>query len=306
MFLRIISDNKYSVSHKKFSITFITTMLLLVGALSVEAQNKEYILDEDYDLSAGGTVFLDSNDAEVKILGNDRYDVHVNVYHRVDVDGIEWGSDGDFKMNVIQRDGDIYIEEAERNNNSFRIGNINREYRITIKIPRGVSIDIKGDDGTYEISDTGGAINLAADDSDINIINATGEDFTFKIDDGTIHMDKGQGKLAITLDDGEFRVENGRFREIDASGEDGDLYFATELMDDGKYYFGIDDGDLDLDILKGGGSIEFVHDDTDINTFGEFSIISERKDKTIYSLKGGSARVEIESEDGDIVLRNNN
>lgn len=290
----------------KFYVLMIIPMLFIFMALPATAQNNEYILDENYDLSAGGTVFLDSNDAEVKILGSDRYDVHVNVYHRVDVDGIEWRSAGDFKMDVIQRDGDIYIEEAERNNNSFRIGNIDREYRITINIPRRVSIDIKGDDGTYEISNTEGAINLAADDSDINIINATGEDFTFKIDDGSIHMDKGQGKLAITLDDGEFRVENGRFSEIDASGEDGDLYFATELLDDGKYYFGIDDGDLELDILKGGGNIEIVHDDTDINTFGEFSIINEAEERTVYSMNGGSARVEIESEDGDIVLRNNN
>ncbi|PAU95127.1 hypothetical protein CK503_02695 [Aliifodinibius salipaludis] len=287
----------------KFSVSIMISVLLLVGALSVEAQNNEYNLDQDYGIAADGTVFLDSDDADVEIRSSDRFDANVNVYHRVDVDGIEWGSEDDFKMNVKQRNGDLYIEEAERNNTNFRFGKVEREYRITIEIPRGVSIDVKGDDGTYSISDVGGAINMVADDSDISVRNATGEDFSFKIDDGVVRMDKGQGKLAVTLDDGEFRVDNGRFSEIDVRGDDAALYFGTGLSDAGKYYFNIDDGDMELEILDGGGSIDIAHDDTDINTFGAFSKISGEEERTVYRLNGGQAKVEIESEDGDIVLR---
>lgn len=289
----------------KFSVSLMIALLLLVGALSVEAQNNEYNLDQDYGIAADGTVFLDSDDAEVKIIAGDRFDANVNVYHRVNVDGIEWGSDGEFQMNVKQRDGDLYVEEAERDNNSFRIGNIDREYRITIRIPRGVSIDVKGDDGTYEISDVGGAVSMVADDSDISIKNASGEDFIFKIDDGSIRMDKGQGKLKAALDDGELRVGDGRFNEIDVSGDDASLYFATGLSDGGKYFFGIDDGDLELNILEGGGSIDITHDDTDINTIGNFSKVSDEEERSVYELNGGNARVEIKSDDGDIVLRKN-
>lgn len=288
----------------KFSLLMIIPILLWVIVLPATAQNNEYILDEDYDLDADGTVFLYSEDAEVTIIGSDRNDVHVHVYHRIDVDGIEWGG-GDFRMNIIQRDGDIYIEEAGDNSNSIRIGNIEREYRITINIPRSVPIDIKGDDGAYEISDTGGAIRLAADDSDINIRNAAGNEFTFDIDDGAVYMDKGQGKLSVTLDDGEFRVENGLFSEIDASGDDGNLYFATELFDNGQYFFSIDDGDLELDILHGGGRIDIAHDDTNINIFGGFSIINDSEERTVYNVSGGSASVEINIEDGELLLRNN-
>jgi hypothetical protein len=288
----------------KFSHLLIIPILLWVIVLPATAQSNEYNLDENYDLNSDGTLFLDSDDAEVTIIGSDRNDVHVNVYHRVDVDGIDWGGD-EFKMNIIQRDGNIYIEEAGGNNNSVRIGNIEREYRITINIPKSVPIDIKGDDGAYEISDTGGAIRLAADDSDINIRNAAGEEFTFEIDDGAVYMDKGQGKLSVTIDDGEFRVENGLFNEIDVSGDDGDLYFATELFDNGQYFFSIDDGDLELDILPGGGRIDIAHDDTNINIFGEFSIISDSEERTVYNVSGGSASVEINIEDGELLLRNN-
>jgi hypothetical protein len=288
----------------KFSHLLIIPILLWVIVLPATAQSNEYNLDENYDLNSDGTLFLDSDDAEVTIIGSDRNDVHVNVYHRVDVDGIDWGGD-EFKMNIIQRDGNIYIEEAGGNNNSVRIGNIEREYRITINIPKSVPIDIKGDDGAYEISDTGGAIRLAADDSDINIRNAAGEEFTFEIDDGAVYMDKGQGKLSVTIDDGEFRVENGLFNEIDVSGDDGDLYFATELFDNGQYFFSIDDGDLELDILHGGGRIDIAHDDTNINIFGEFSIISDSEERTVYNVSGGSASVEINIEDGELLLRNN-
>jgi hypothetical protein len=286
----------------KFSLSMIIPILLWALVMPAAAQNNEYVLDENYDLSSDGTVFLDSDDAEVTITGSDRNDVRLSVYHRIDVDGIEW-SGGDFKMNITQRDGDIYIEEAERNN-SFRIGNIEREYRIAIQIPSRVSIDIKGDDGTYDISDTGGAIRIAADDSDINIRNASGENFTFIIDDGAVYMDRGQGRLSVTLDDGEFRVENGLFSEVDASADDGVLSFATELYDDGQYNFSIDDGELELDILDGGGNIDIVYDDTNINIFGGFSIISDSEERTVYSVSGGSASVDIRIEDGELYLRN--
>ena len=146
---------------------------------------------------------------------------------------------------------------------------------------------------------------MVADDSDISVKNATGEDFSFKIDDGNIHMDKGQGKLAVTIDDGEFRLDNGRFSEIDVTGDDASLFFATGLSDAGKYYFGIDDGDLELDILDGGGSIDIIHDDTDINTTGTFNKVSNEEKRTVYNVNGGNASIEIESDDGDIVLRNN-
>lgn len=297
------SHFNFNIRIMKSSLLMIIPILLGTLVLPAMAQNNEYILDENYDLTADGTVFLDSEDAEVTITGSDRNDVHLSVYHRVDVDGIEWGG-GDFKMNITQRDGDIYIEEAGGNSNSFRIGNIEREYRITINIPRTVPIDIKGDDGTYEISDTGGAIRIAADDSDIIIRNAAGEDFIFMIDDGAIYMDKGRGKLSVTLDDGEFQVENGLFNEIDASADDGDLSFGTELYDDGQYNFSIDDGELELDILGGGGNIDVVYDDTNINIFGGFTIISDSEERTVYSVSGGSASVNIGIEDGELYLRN--
>jgi hypothetical protein len=286
----------------KFSLSMIIPMLLWALVMPAAAQNNEYVLDENYDLSSDGTVFLESDDAEVTITGSDRNDVRLSVYHRIDVDGIEWGG-GDFKMNITQRDGDIYIEEAERNN-SFRIGNIEREYRIAIQIPRRIPIDIKGDDGTYDISDTGGAIRIAADDSDINIRNAAGEEFTFMIDDGAVYMDKGQGKLSVSLDDGEFQVENGLFNEIDANADDGNLSFSTELYDDGQYNFSIDDGELELDILGGGGNIDVVYDDTNINIFGGFTIISDAEERTVYSVSGGNASVDIRIEDGELYLRN--
>ena len=287
----------------KFSVSTIMAVLLVITTLTVEAQDKEYNLDQDYGIAADGTVFLESDDAEVKIIGSDRFDVNVNVYHRVDVDGIEWGSEDEFKMNVKQRNGNLYIEEAERESKTFRIGSVEQEYRITVRVPKGVSVDIKGDDGNYEISDVGGAINMIADDSDVRVSNAGGEEFSFEIDDGSIRMDKGQGKLTVKLDDGEFRVDNGQFSEIDATGDDADLYVATGLSDGGTYYFGMDDGDLELSILNGGGRFDIDHDNADIETMGAFSKVSDEEEKTVYNLSGGNAVVEIESDDGDILLR---
>lgn len=278
-------------------------VLFILQAYQTHAQENEYNLDETYSINKKGTIHLESDDAEVTIRGTDRSDVHLVVYHRVDVDGWEVKSGEGFRMEVENRGGDLYIREADTEGNRMLVGNIQEEYRITIEAPRDVALDIKGDDGTYEISDINLGLKLWADDSEINLNRMNGDNFDFKIDDSIIRMDEGRGTLNLTMDDSEFSVHKGDFSRIDALFEDSKVDIATSLADDGVYLIEMDDGNLKMNITGGGGEFNIRHEDPDITAGNNFEEVSSDEDRSIYRLPGGKALIEIEIDDGEIELQ---
>lgn len=280
----------------------MSALVLLIG-ITVHAQDSEFNLDETYQIAQDGTVYLDSDDAEVTIKGSDRSEVHVVVYHRLDVDGWELKSGEEFKMNVETRNGNLYIKEAERDGGRLLFGSVQEEYRITIEMPKSAALDIKGDDGTYDISNVGSAVRINADDSEIELMGATGTNFEFNIEDGSIQMDQGKGKLKLSMDDGEFRVRQANFSEIDADIEDGEMDITTSLADDGYYLFDMDDGDLELNIAGGGGEFDIDYDNNNVSVGSNFKEVHKDEEHALYRLPGGNAKVEIDSDDGDIELR---
>lgn len=279
------------------------TFLFIVFAFQTHAQDYEYNLDETYAINKNGTIHLNSDDAEVSITGTDRSDVHLVVSYKLDVDGWEIKSGDKFKMEVEHKNGNLHILEAESEQNRILVGNVQEEYRITIEAPRDVALNIKGDDGSYDISDLNKGIIVNTDDSEININNVKGNEFVFDIDDGSIEMDEGRGKLELHLDDGDFRVRKGNFTDIDAEFDDSEVEVTTTLADDGMYDFEMDDGDLRLNITGGGGEFDIHHEDTDISASNSFEEVSTDDDRSIYRLSGGKARIDIDSDDGDIDLR---
>jgi hypothetical protein len=277
---------------------------LLLSTVSLHAQkNSTYELDETYSINKEGTIHLNSNDAEVSIKGTDRSDVHVKVYHSVDIDGWKISSEGKFKMSVENKNGDLYIDEAESANHMVMFGKIEEEYRITIEAPHSTSLNINGDDDTYEIVDISGLLNIDADDSVIDLRGLQGKQFGFNLDDGTIEMDQGQGSLNIDMDDGELNVRNADFSQIESSTDDAELNITTSLTDEGLYKFDMDDGDLELNISGGGGVFDISHDDPELSAGNNFEEVSSDEDNSGYSLAGGNARIKIDVDDADISLQ---
>jgi hypothetical protein len=277
-------------------------ILCLGFVLDAQAQDQEYNLDETYSINKNGTIHLNSDDAEVTIKGSDRKDVHLVVYYKLDVDGWEIKSGDKFEIEVEDRNGDLYIREADYKGDRVLVGSISEEYRISIEAPRDVAFDIKGDDGTYEISEINSGITMSADDSDIKLTDVRGDRFFFDIDDSTVGIDEGRGNLNLELDDSDFRVRNGAFSEIDAVFDDTDVNITTTLSDNGTYSFNMEDSDLILGIT-GGGEFNIHHDDTDISTSDNFERSSSDEDYSVYHLAGGKAHIDIDSDDGDIDLR---
>ena len=288
-------------------ITLLSLLLLLAtGFLAIDAQKTdEFHLDQVYSIDPGGTINLESDDAEVTITGSDREDVRVIVNYKWTVRGITFGSENEFELIVEEQNGNLNIYEKPRDfEGRTIIGVTEEEYAIRIEAPRNVNLDIDGDDDDYRISGIDGNLFIDADDSDLQIRDCNGEEFSFTIDDGDLLIDCGSGRLSLDVDDGDVEIRNGRFDRIDIDSDDSDIDITTSLTDGGTYNFDLDDAELRLMITGGGGQFEIDHDDADIRASGEYELISDAGEEgySVYRLMGGNSSVSIDSDDGEIIL----
>lgn len=292
----------------KVSRNFLTALygvIMLAICGTATGQTDEFNLNETYSIAEDGTIELQSNDADIaEIRGTDRSDVHVMVHYRLEVDGLSIGKREKFAVEVTERNGDLVINEKPRNVEGFNLnlGTVDEKYTITVEAPAGVNLSIDGDDDTYEITGMQGAIEMNSDDSEITLRNCTGNDFRFNFDDGELAMDSGSGSLQIDLDDGEADIRNGRFDWVDIDMDDADVDLSTALADDGNYDFSSDDGDIEFTVLGGGGTFRIDHDDIHVSVDSNFEVIREDENYNEYRLAGGNARVDIDTDDGDVRL----
>ncbi|MDH5476304.1 MAG: DUF4097 domain-containing protein [Cyclobacteriaceae bacterium] len=277
-------------------------ILFIISTTALAQDNGNIDIDKTYDINQKGTLYLKSDDADVSITGTDRKDVHVKIHRRYVEKGIVMG-ERDFKVEITERSGDLYIEDFEQSGTITIVGYMNEHYEITIEMPKTISLNIKGDDDDYHIKNINGKIRMNVDDGDARFTNCKGSYFDFDFDDGDIVMDVGSGELKLALDDGDFEVEKADFSKVNASVDDGDINIKTSLDNNGTYSFTIDDGSVELTVLSGGGEFTIYHDETSISTIGEFNKTSDYDNKSILNLSKGTANVKIRSDDGQIRLK---
>jgi len=276
-------------------------LLLAFNSNAQRESSSDLHLDEVYNLSAEGTVHLNSSDAEVSIKGTNRTDVHVKIDRVEDVRGFSTNRRR-FDMNVEERSGDLYITEREGRGVRVMMGSYSVDYSIEIEMPTNGSLRIKGDDDYYVIRSIDGAISVSVDDGDVELIECNGEDFDLELEDGDLMMDGGKGTLYAKLDDGNIDIRNGSFSSVDIDVEDGDVSIETTLSDTGLYEFASDDGGIDLVVLAGGGMFNVLKDDGRVSAGTAFSTIRKTDSRAQFELTGGKTEVDIRVNDGRVRL----
>lgn len=278
----------------------LSALILLLAVAPAYAQ-EEFHLDKEYVISANGTLDLRASDAKVYITGSSRTSAHVKIDRVVTSRGWTFGDDR-FKATVEEEGGNIIIRESQVSASVGVIGFYREEYKITIDIPRGVSLKVRGDDGDYFIKNIQGSIDLQLDDADAELVGCTGDNFRFRVDDGDISLDEGRGTLSIDGDDADVHIYKGQFTKIDARIDDGDLVIETSLAEKGIYRLESEDGLVALTVTGGNGEFDVRHDDARVTTEGKFQKKEQTESRTILSLGTGGAQVDIRADDGRVRL----
>lgn len=285
----------------KSNFTLLSIVLLLSISMSSYSQDT-YKLDENYSIDPNGTIKLVSDDASVIIRGSDRSDVHVYIYRKVTVKGIG-DNDSKFEFDISQSGGNLSLIEKS-SSRGWTVGYQKEEYEIEIEAPRGVSLNVRGDDDDYEIKNINGSIILDIDDGDVSMSGCGGDRFEINMDDGDLYMDEGAGILVLDIDDGDARIENAEFESLDAGFDDGDFELTTSLSANGEYNIRSSDGYLEMNMTRGGGTIDIKHDDCRIDTEGSFNLKRKEENRTVLLVSGGEAKVNIRADDAKILLVN--
>ena len=286
-----------------FSKALIFSFLLAFFLFSA-AQEKRYDLDETYPIDPSGLLTLYSDDAEVTIKGSDREEIRLVVHREYKYKKFPKRDDyRDFFIEVELDQDEIIIREKKDSNGSGIYWVNERTYTITLEIPRGMDLKLYGDDDDYLVENISGSISLDAEDGDAEFKHCTGNKFNFRMDDGTVYLSDGNGRLNLRGEDGDFMIENGHFEEVDARIDDGTLYLSTEIYDDGDYELRTEDGEIDLEMLAGGGEITVRLSDGDVRWGKEFDVREDREHKVRLYHPAGSAHIYIDTDDGDISVK---
>lgn len=285
------------------------TLKLLLAALSIclvsfdsQAQDpNKFTLDKVYPLGANGHIFIDTEDAEIEVIGSNRKDVHVKVYRKVTFTGFNLKAKKvNLEVSVTQENGNLYLKDHPFS--WAGIGSSREVYEILIEAPYAAGLEVKGDDDDYLIKSINGAISMEISDGDITLESCGGKVFDFRVDDGDIAMDQGQGNITARLEDGDIKILDGDFKKIDIEVEDGNIRLATKLWDSGEYLLSTEDGSIELQVESGGGQFNIRHDDGSVRASNGFELVSDSESRSKYQLSGGDATITIETEDGRVAL----
>ena len=276
-------------------------VLLITGTtFSFAQKSNEFHLDQSYKVNKSGTIELLSDDADVSIIGQSRSDVAVVINRVVNQGGLRFG-DAEFYVEVKEINGNLHIIEHSESN-GVMVGYISEDYEIKILAPKGINLDLRGDDDEYKINNIDGSIKIDADDAEITIGSCNSTYFDFDIDDGEIHIDKASGTLKARLDDGELKILNAAFTNIDFVGDDSYVYIATSLSASGDYNLRGDDAEFEIDVLGGGGTFTISHDDGHIRAGSAFDLTYESDNKSTFKLPGGTSQVNFRGDDLSVRL----
>ncbi|MBL7849616.1 MAG: DUF4097 family beta strand repeat protein [Cyclobacteriaceae bacterium] len=281
----------------------LVSAFFLLCAVTASGQTKDGIfqLDKYYKMTPRGIVKLSSSDAKVYITGSSRIDAHVKIYRQVTTKGVVFGQE-EFTVDVLEEDGNLTIRERSNSTAVGMIGYHYEKYEITLEVPEGASLQIRGDDGDYRVRNVNGSISMDIDDADVELSACSGNEFRFRLDDGDIVMDGGKGKLDIDADDADVRITGAQFTSILADVDDGDFQIETTLADQGEYMINAQDGLVAMTITGGGGQFNVRHDDARVITEGDFKQVDRSEGRTTLVLANGNAKVDIRSDDARVRL----
>jgi hypothetical protein len=279
----------------------VLVLCLLASVAFSQTKNKDYHLDKEYKIQSNGTISLAASDAKVSIVGSTRATAHVKIDREVHTRGMVFGEE-EFAVSIEESNGNLEIKERSGSTSVGIVGYHYEKYTISIEVPEGVSLQLKGDDGDYLIRSINGSIDASLDDGDIELMACKGNDFRFRLDDGDIKMDEGKGSLEIDADDADIFIQRGNFSKIVADVDDGDFVIETSLTDGGDYFIDAQDGLISFTILGGGGKIDVLHDDARVLTDGNFTMVEKSDDRTRLTLGNGNAKVDIRADDARVRL----
>lgn len=253
--------------------------------------------DTTFTVPAGARLVIENRSGDIEVVATDGREA------RLLVDGEARGGD-------VYRSGSVIRVSARRGWS---------DADLSLRVPRDVEIEIDGAEGDIRVRgfergvtvetvegdidiDAAGAVSAHSVDGDIRIRDVRGP-VSVNTGDGDTRLERVGGPISVQGIDGDIVVVGARASEVVLSTVGGDVWYEGIVDPRGEYELATHDGDVTFAIPDGTGAqvSVFTWDGSLIPSFpiqlrGTLGSVAE------FTLGSGSARVKLESFDGDIHL----
>ena len=276
---------------------FVTTLAL--AALAVAQQT-----DTTFPVRAGSRLEVNNFGGEIAVRAWDRSEVRLHAEH-ASRDRIEVSADGQVvTVKASNRRGppqsvdyDITVPKGM----ALTLSGVYTDIKVT-----GVEAEISGETVQGEITVTGGSayISLKSVEGPVTLESCRGRIEVSSVNEGvTVHGCNGD--INAETVNGDIELNGIESSAVDASTVNGDITYQGSLRDGGRYRLSTHDGDVDVTIpARSNASITVSTLNGDFESCFPVQLtgMTPRHRFTI-TLGTGSAKVELESFNGDIKLQ---
>lgn len=282
-------------------------MLLTTAALALSAAvGLQQQTDTTFAVPAGARLSLSNHAGTIRVTSWDRNEMRVRAQH---------GS-----RDVIEVDvrGAVVRVKAER-----RYG-IPAFVEYDITVPRTMAVDLDGVETEMTIEGVGGDIDAGSVEGDITVRAAGGAVKIHSVDgdliieggrgrvsaeavDGSVQITGARGEITVETVDGDITLENIESASVDAGTVEGTITYAGTIQDGGQYRLTSHEGDIVViapATLNATVGIATFEGSFEADPAFRVQLTSARPGRRFsFTLGTGSAKVELETFEGEIRLR---
>lgn len=203
---------------------------------------------------------------------------------------------------------------------SHRFAPTTVDYRLTV--PRWMSLELSGVNSDIAVLGTEGSVEVTSVQGEVSVTGSAGDVKATSVEgevrvtgargsvectsvNAVVRVEKVHGPVQATSVNGEVVLEDVESGDVEASSVNGTITYIGAIRDDGSYHFNTHNGSLSVTVPDRANAT------ISVSTFsGEFSsefpvqISDSRRGKRLhFTLGSGSARIELESFQGEIQLK---
>jgi DUF4097 and DUF4098 domain-containing protein YvlB len=192
---------------------------------------------------------------------------------------------------------------------------------MEINVPRGMPVNLSGTHTHITVEGVNADVSAETVEGDVSLVGGNGTVTLRSVEgavtvrgargrldvasvDGELQIGESSGEIVAETVDGDILLERIDAAAVDANTVDGDIYYDGTIKDGGRYQFTTHDGNISVTVPERANvTVRVSTFDGEFDTSFPVQITETRRRRFNFTIGSGSARLELESFDGDIKLR---
>lgn len=259
----------------KPTLTVIAAAAIATFIFVGHTQAESTSLNESFSVTAGGTLYIDSDAGTIDIESHDQNTVEIEVLKR--------GKNADdFEVAFEQNGNDVKVE-GDKNSNWGGWGNHSMSVKFVVKVPESYNLDLNTGGGSIDVEDVKGNVKAYTSGGSIELGEIEG-DVDVKTSGGSIRVEDVAGNIDARTSGGSVKAKLSKQITDDArlstSGGSVVAYLAPSMA-------------VEIDASTSGGRVK-----------SEFEVDGTvKKNRVRGSINGGGPELTLRTSGGSVSIK---